>query len=192
MTDGRKLGRLLAGGGALCIVALLGGCGGGVELNGKLFDAMGVSSKSATAQKIDPIVPERTGLVLPPSNQLPVPGGSAVAVAAPAALPAQGGEQWPVDPDQQLAALQAQQQAEQAANCDRPDPSQGSEGLKQHKYVRCGSIWTALFNSDLDQPENAQGLKPIMQQPKAIMVPAGSGTIPAPAPDETATVQPQQ
>ena len=76
MTDGRKLGRLIAGVGALCVAALLSGCGSdGIELNGKLFDAMGVSSKSATAQKIDPIVPERTGLVLPPSNQLPVPGG---------------------------------------------------------------------------------------------------------------------
>ncbi len=58
-------------------VACLGlsGCGAGdVELNGKIFDALGVSS--ATQQKSgDPKVAARNGLVMPPSTgSLPVPG----------------------------------------------------------------------------------------------------------------------
>lgn len=67
-------------------VACLGlsGCGAGdVELNGKIFDALGVSS--ATQQKSgDPKVAARNGLVMPPSTgSLPEPG-SGVAPAAEA------------------------------------------------------------------------------------------------------------
>lgn len=60
---------------SLAAAAGLAGCGAGdVELNGKIFDAMGVSS--ATAKKSgDPRVAARNGLIMPPSTgSLPAPG----------------------------------------------------------------------------------------------------------------------
>lgn len=174
---------------ALLSAAWLGGCAGdGIELNGKLFDAMGVSSKAMAAKKIDPVVPERTGLVIPPSSTLPAPVDGTTAVAA---VPQE--QAWPLDPNQQLASARAEQERLAREKCEKPDPTLIAEGAAaNHKYVRCGNIWTTVFNAGLDQPENAQGLKPILQQPQAIMVPANGGTIPAPAPDETATTAPAQ
>jgi hypothetical protein len=64
----------------------LGGCGGldGLELNGKLFDMMGVSESAQKASSREPRMTERTGLVMPPdANRLPEPGsGGAPDVAA--------------------------------------------------------------------------------------------------------------
>lgn len=55
---------------------LLSGCGSdGVELNGKLFDMMGVSESAKQANAREPRIPQRTGLVMPPDvNRLPDPG----------------------------------------------------------------------------------------------------------------------
>jgi hypothetical protein len=57
-------------------IALLGGCGNdGIELNGKLFDALGVSDAAQKSSKREPKMTERTGLVVPPDvNRLPEPG----------------------------------------------------------------------------------------------------------------------
>ena len=54
----------------------LSGCGGdGVELNGKLFDMMGVSSSSQDTRTRDPNMADRPPLVVPPSvTRLPEPG----------------------------------------------------------------------------------------------------------------------
>jgi hypothetical protein len=56
----------------------LAGCGGidGVELNGRLFDMLGVSSAAQEASKREPKMAPRNGLVLPPSTTaaLPAPG----------------------------------------------------------------------------------------------------------------------
>lgn len=64
--------------GALTLTAsLLSGCGGvdGVELNGKIFDWMGVSESAKQANVREPRMPSRTGLVMPPDvNRLPDPG----------------------------------------------------------------------------------------------------------------------
>ena len=52
-------------------------CGGvdGLELNGKLFDWMGVSSSAMEQSKREPQLAARAPLVLPPnSNRLPEPG----------------------------------------------------------------------------------------------------------------------
>lgn len=64
----------------------LGGCGGfdGVQLNGKVFDAMGLNSGGSSG---DPKMAQRSGIVVPPSTgALPVPGsrpeGEAPDVAA--------------------------------------------------------------------------------------------------------------
>src|SRR5262245_30278451 len=52
----------------------LGACSEGVELNGKIFDMMGVSG-SQNAKNNEPKMADRAPLVLPPnSNRLPEPG----------------------------------------------------------------------------------------------------------------------
>ncbi len=56
----------------------LAGCSDGLELNGKLFDALGVSEAAQRSSKSEPKLRERTGLVMPPNaNRLPEPGTGA-------------------------------------------------------------------------------------------------------------------
>jgi len=72
-------------GGALFVMSLagaaaLGGCGtiDGVELQGGVFDALGVSSSALAAKQKEPQVPARPGIVLPPvPDRLPQPGSAA-------------------------------------------------------------------------------------------------------------------
>lgn len=64
---------------------LVAGCGNdGIELNGKLFDALGVSDAAQKSSRREPKLQERTGLVVPPDvNRLPEPGsGGAPDVSA--------------------------------------------------------------------------------------------------------------
>lgn len=65
----------------LLAVTALAGCGyDGVELNGKIFDVMGVSGKGQTSE---PELANRTGLVVPPNVQaLPPPGTQPAAASA--------------------------------------------------------------------------------------------------------------
>ncbi|HWB44792.1 MAG TPA: hypothetical protein VG900_05065 [Hyphomicrobiaceae bacterium] len=63
-----------------CLAALgatvgLGGCSDGVELNGKVFDWLGVSPAALEASRKEPKMAARAPLVLPPdTNRLPAPG----------------------------------------------------------------------------------------------------------------------
>lgn len=70
--------RSFASAAAVALVAsILSGCGGvdGVELNGKIFDWMGVSEAAKQANAREPRMPQRAGLVMPPDlNRLPEPG----------------------------------------------------------------------------------------------------------------------
>lgn len=68
------LARLCACAGIIAPLAL-GGCGGidGIDLNGKVFDWLGVSA--ASQQKAEPKMEDRAPLVVPPSvTRLPEPG----------------------------------------------------------------------------------------------------------------------
>jgi len=57
----------------------LGGCMEGTELNGKLFDLMGVSSAAQSQAKVEPKMAQRSGLVMPPNTaRLPEPGSEDV------------------------------------------------------------------------------------------------------------------
>ncbi|MEZ5923989.1 MAG: hypothetical protein R3D57_06345 [Hyphomicrobiaceae bacterium] len=159
-------------GSALRLSAMAVACGaiaacspGDVQLNGKLFDAMGVSSSSQAAREIDPKVPQRAPLVVPPSTaSLPPPGsGTAVATAAPA------DQAWPTDPDQQAAATLAAKQEEQKKYCEEgrlKGNADDFDDTNKSKYTRCGNVWTLLFNQNLDQPENADDVPIIVQQQK--------------------------
>jgi hypothetical protein len=97
---------------ALASALLLGGCGG-VELQGKVFDYMGLSGDGT---KADPRMSERAPLVVPPNlKTLPAPGtGPAVATARP---------DWPVDPErEQKRAVDEKAAAEAKAEAEA-DPS---------------------------------------------------------------------
>src|SRR5262245_58805668 len=98
---------------AMAAPILTGGCGGidGVELNGGVFDALGVATKTAAAPK-EPKLAERPGLVVPPrAYRLPEPGSGAV--AQPKA------EAWPQDPEERKAFAAADAERRHAAFCEK-------------------------------------------------------------------------
>lgn len=101
----RAIACVLAG----LLAVSLAGCGGfdGVELNGKIFDAMGVNNTSAPRE---PKMAQRSGLVVPPSTEaLPAPGsGQSTAAADVAALQ---------DPDKVANVSQAEKERQQAEYC---------------------------------------------------------------------------
>lgn len=84
------------------------GCDGGVELNGKIFDAMGVSGNGSNSA--EPKMAQRTGLVVPPSTgSLPVPGSQQQAEAPEVAAIN--------DPDKLAQVSQAEKQRQQDEYC---------------------------------------------------------------------------
>jgi hypothetical protein len=88
---GINLARWLTAG-AIGSALLLSGCADGIDLNGKVFDVMGISPSAQEARRFEPQVAERAPLVMPPaSNSLPQPGSG----QAPAPQMA-----WPDDPEQ--------------------------------------------------------------------------------------------
>lgn len=89
---------------------LLGGCSAGdVELNGKVFDYLGVSPSAQTKTK-EPKLADRGGLVVPPSlDRLPAPGSEAAAEDAQLAEIN--------DPDRKKVADKAELERQQAEYC---------------------------------------------------------------------------
>lgn len=102
---------LLAG-----VTTTTAGCGG-VELEGKLFDALGVSPSATAASRKEPVVPERSGIVVPPRmDKLPAPGTG---------QPALADGSWPVDPELKRAAEKAEKERKMAAYCRDGDLNSG-------------------------------------------------------------------
>jgi len=92
----------------LAAMLAVGGCADGVELNGKIFDALGVSPAALAASRREPKLAERAPLVMPPdARRLPDPdSGQAPATQQTA---------WPSDPDQRkLAAAEERERLHQA------------------------------------------------------------------------------
>lgn len=78
--------------GAAAASLLLSGCADGLDLNGKVFDWMGVSASALSARRDEPKLAERAPLVLPPNSaRLPEPGSGQSPQTAMA---------WPSDEDQ--------------------------------------------------------------------------------------------
>ena len=75
MAHGRmRLAGWIAGG-MVASTLLLSGCADGLDLNGKVFDWMGVSKAAQDARRTEPKLAERAPLVMPPNaNRLPEPG----------------------------------------------------------------------------------------------------------------------
>ena len=84
-----RSGALLA---AMTVGVTLGGCGAGgvdLEIDAPVLSAVGLNLSSKPKNEED--LPERPGLVIPPSNSnLPQPGDRTA-----------GAQNWPVDPDQE-------------------------------------------------------------------------------------------
>lgn len=147
-----RVQRLTAGMVVIAVALCLGACGGveGVELNGKIFDALGVSG-DPFAKKEEPKTQARAPLVLPPdASKLPEPGtaptpGSQLTTGSTS-------QQWPNDREAQKAAdanarRRAQEQFckdgnwKQRAVKDEINANSGPDG-------QCvGSIFSVLNNS---------------------------------------------
>ena len=110
--------RGLIAAGTACAL-MLGGCGGvdGVDLQGGVFDALGISS-AAQEQKApkETRVAARPGLVLPPAeDRLPQPGGA----APPPEQQLAQGEAWPVNPEENRARVKAENEKKHRDYCDK-------------------------------------------------------------------------
>lgn len=123
----------------------VGGCGGfdGVDLNGKVFDAVGIGTGSKTSSG-EPKMAQRSGLVVPPSTEsLPAPGSGGQAAPEIAGIN---------DPDKLAVVSQAEKQRQQDEYCkvhyemakahgdDNADLAAGPLGPCK------GSVLTALKN----------------------------------------------
>jgi hypothetical protein len=94
------LGRSPAGM-AVAAALLLTACSDSLELSGKMFDVIGISSAVVDAKRAEPKLAERAPLVMPPDvNRLPEPGSGQPPPVAVAAA-AQGA--WPDDPEARKA-----------------------------------------------------------------------------------------
>ena len=94
---------------AIAATLTLAGCADGVELNGKVFDLLGVSPGAQAAAKAEPKMQPRTGLVLPPDTaRLPDPGSEEANAAAVAQID---------DPDKRRAMAAAERERLHKAYC---------------------------------------------------------------------------
>ena len=94
---------------AFAATLVLGGCSDGLEVNGKLFDWMGISSSALEQNKREPQVAARAPLVLPPnSNRLPAPGSEEQDPSTLASLN---------DPDRKKAAAAKERERQHLAYC---------------------------------------------------------------------------
>ena len=132
--------------------ASLGGCGGGmdgVELNGKIFEALGVSGDGAFGKKVEPKTQARAPLVLPPdANRLPDPSAALIQTGA---LPDNAA--WPKDREaQRISEVDAKKRAQdkyckedgnwrERATKDELAADAGPNGRCQ------GSIFSVITNS---------------------------------------------
>lgn len=124
-----------------CAMAIgLSACGG-VELNGKIFDALGVSTASL-GPRPEPKVERRSPIVLPPDpNKLPEPGSVPVATA-------NANQSWPVDRDQKKIADAAEAKRKQEEHCRdgnwKEKAMQDEVAASQGPSGGCGSIFNAI------------------------------------------------
>jgi len=125
------------------VAALLGlpGCGGldGVDFNGKIFDAVGLTG--ALGKRPEPKTEARAPLVIPPaSERLPAPGEMA-AVAPPADA------SWPNDPDKGKASKEEAQKKAQADYCrdgNWKDKAMRNDEKAEAAQAQCGSLFSVL------------------------------------------------
>ncbi len=127
---------------SLCAAAalLLGGCGGfdGVQLNGKVFDAMGLNGGS-TPQG-DPKMAVRQPLTLPPGDALPPPGSGKVDQPSLAEIQ---------DPDRKKTVDKAELERQQAAYCQKnyTEPIQRGDDSAESATGPLGPCHPSIFTA---------------------------------------------
>lgn len=131
---------------ASCMSAamLAGGCSGfdGVELQGGVFDALGVSGSNQSRKLSDVKVEPRPGLVLPPSvDRLPEPVTGSIAAAPPP------GEAWPVDPEDRKVQASADLDRRHKEFCERALQDQRMRGEGGVVMGPKGNCQPGLFGS---------------------------------------------
>jgi hypothetical protein len=139
----------LASTAAFAATLVLGGCSDGIEVNGKLFDWLGVSSAAMEQSKREPQVAARAPLVLPPnSNRLPAPGSEQEDPTTIAALN---------DPDRKKAAAAKERERLHLAYCrgeiqwkDRVHNPDNAAGNKS-PYGPCPSLFGDV-TSNVNKP----------------------------------------
>ena len=128
-------------------VLALGGCADGVELNGKIFDMLGVSPAAMEAARREPKLAERAPLVLPPdANRLPEPGSGQAAPIDQAS--------WPADPEQRKLAAAQERERLHLAYCkgdvqwkERALKAKDDIGAPRSPYGPCPSIFGGVTSS---------------------------------------------
>ena len=114
-----------------------------VVLEGKIFEAAGISG-SLTKKAHTPKVRARSGLILPPSGQLPEPG-KRVAV--------QEEQNWPDDPDLRRKKAAALVEAERKKYCTEVGRNRHDPDFDEEKSAKCGSLLTGVLGGFQRAPE---------------------------------------
>lgn len=152
LKNGRKFGLS-----AVALGLLLGGCGyDGVQLNGKVFDAVGLNGPS-TPQG-DPKLAARQPLTLPPSDALPPPGSGKADQPSLADIQ---------DPDRKKVVDHAELERQQAEYCQKnyTEPMQRGDSSADSASGPLGSCHPSIFtavqkwtkgSSDSDDDTQAQ------------------------------------
>jgi hypothetical protein len=129
----------------------LGACAEGVELNGKIFDMMGVSGSSA--DRADPKMADRAPLVLPPNtNRLPEPGSGKAISDEVAAIN---------DPEQRKAAAAKERERLHLAYC-RGDLQWKDKALNpqtsvaKSPYGPCPTLFGTVLGKGNNNSNNSQ------------------------------------
>ena len=143
---------------AISVSALLGGCADGVEMNGKLLDAVGLSTASLSQNKSEPRIAPRAPLVMPPSDKrLPEPG------SAPPPPIETADASWPKDKDQERVASAKDKIRQQDQYCKDgtwKERAIDNDASQQGPLGSCGSIfsWTQnLFSGGQSDQQPTAG-----------------------------------
>ncbi|MEL7542918.1 MAG: hypothetical protein AAGJ70_04005 [Pseudomonadota bacterium] len=102
----------------------LGACGG-IEVESKLLDNIGVGGLIGDGKHTEQKVAARSGLVVPPSKQLPPPGGGSAA-----AIP--GEAAFPQNPEEREAAAKRAAEAKRKKECSDEDGAFGNRQSGRH------------------------------------------------------------
>ena len=154
----RKLVGSRTGFAAATVLALaLSGCADGVELNGKIFDAVGIGTNSQKSNREARIEP-RSPLVPPPrTDKLPVPGEEDTAHMA-----------WPQDPEQKKkqAALDADKKLQQeCADQKKYGAATEEKQGRDDPSRKCGSILNLVWGKNANEP-NRPSEQAVKQMPR--------------------------
>jgi hypothetical protein len=111
MGKAERAGRIRAIGLSLLLSVSVAGCGGyDVELNGGIFQAIGVAGVVGQGKNKEEKLAARPGIVVPPSTaSLPTPGS--------APQPDGADQAWPVNPEDRVASEKKMAQAQHEAFC---------------------------------------------------------------------------